>query len=120
VSLPVIHFVPLQGAGETKSSAGALDAERDWPNVVSGSQRQALAFARLLLANPRFAWVDCPAGVLDASQVERMYAALAQSPITYISVSDHPMLAKYHDLRLESGDNPSWRLGPVDGPKIAR
>jgi putative ATP-binding cassette transporter len=106
----VLHQVGLEGLAELP---GGLEAERDWPNVLSDGERQALAFARLLLANPRFACVDCPAGVLDAPQVERIYAALAGTAITYISVGDYPALAKYHDLRLELAEDGTWRVEPA-------
>src|SRR5205085_898009 len=35
--------------------AGGLGAERDWAKVLSAGELQALTFARLLLAGPRFA-----------------------------------------------------------------
>jgi vitamin B12/bleomycin/antimicrobial peptide transport system ATP-binding/permease protein len=106
----VLRQVGLETLAE---QPGGLDAERDWPNVLSDGERQALAFARLLLANPRFACVDCPAGVLDAPQVERIYAALAGTSITYISVGDDPALAKYHDLWLILAEDGTWRVEPA-------
>src|SRR5262249_38367835 len=50
------------GLGEVVGREGGLDAERDWAAVLSPGQLQALTFARLLLAGPRFAFLEDPAG----------------------------------------------------------
>src|SRR5262249_18724579 len=69
--------------------AGGLDAERDWPEELSRGEQQLAAFARLLAVRPKFAFLDDPAGTLDAGGVKRVYDALARSPITYVSVGGH-------------------------------
>jgi len=38
--------------------AGGLDVEKDWDNILSLGEQQFLAFARLLLAAPRFVLLD--------------------------------------------------------------
>jgi putative ATP-binding cassette transporter len=93
--------------------AGGLDAECEWANTLSEGEQQALAFARVLLANPQFAFIDNPAGALDGEHVQRLYAALARSAITYVSVGDHPTLASYHDMRLDLHGDGSWELVPT-------
>jgi putative ATP-binding cassette transporter len=101
------------GLGALAHQPGALDRERDWPNVLTDSQRQELAFARLLLANPRFAYVECDPGVLDSCQLEKIYDELARTPITYVSVTDDPRLARFHDWRLELGEDGAWSIRPM-------
>jgi putative ATP-binding cassette transporter len=96
--------------------SGGLDAVRDWSRVLTEGQRWALAFARVLLARPRFAFIDGPAGALDAADLERLYAALARTPVTYISVGDHPALDRFHDLRLHLDGAGGWRLEPAGQP----
>jgi ABC-type uncharacterized transport system fused permease/ATPase subunit len=93
--------------------AGGLDAEHEWSGILSEGEQHALAFARLLLANPQFAFLDNPAGSLDAEHMRRLYAALARSPITYVSVGEHPSLAAYHDMRLDLHGDGSWELVPT-------
>ncbi len=84
---------------------GGLDAERDWSQVLSWGEQRALAFARLLLTNPRFAFLDDTADALEGSRVERLYKTLARSSITYISVGGGLALQPHHDLHLElNGD----------------
>jgi putative ATP-binding cassette transporter len=94
--------------------SGGLDAEEDWAHALSAGERWALAFARLLLAGPRWAFLDCPGGALDPGRVEQLYAALSRTPTTYVSVGDHPALRGYHDLRLELDGNGGWLLQPVE------
>ncbi len=109
--LEVLREVGLERA---IAEAGGLEAESDWSSVLSEGEQQALAFARLLLQNPAFAFIEHPTGSLDAEQVQRLYGALARSAITYISIGDHPALAGYHDLRLDLHGDGSWQLVPTE------
>lgn len=92
---------------------GGLDAERDWPNTLSVGEQQVLAFARLLLARPKFVILDGATGALDAARERLLYHELARSDITYISIGDSPSLRDYHDVRLELLEDGAWRLRPV-------
>jgi putative ATP-binding cassette transporter len=107
------------GLGEVARREGGLDAERDWAKVLSQGELQALTFARLLPASPRFAVLEDPAATLDSPLAERLYQALARSPITYVSVGCPPALLPYHDRRLELHEDGTWRVEPAgsgDGP----
>src|SRR5262249_26303375 len=46
------------GLEEVVKREGGLDAERDWADVLSWGEQRALAFAHVLLAEPRFAFLD--------------------------------------------------------------
>ncbi len=101
------------GLAEAVGRAGGLGAERDWAAVLSPAELQALTFTRLLLTGPRFAFLEDPAGALEAPAGERLYQALARSPITYVSVGCPDVLLSYHDLRLELREDGSWNLEPA-------
>lgn len=101
------------GLGETIARAGGLDAEHDWARVLSVGELQALTFARLLLANPRFAFLDDPAKSIEAPLAEHLYQALARSPITYLSAGCPPALLSYHNLRLDLQQDGSWQVEPT-------
>jgi len=103
--LKVLHEVDAEGAIECD-----LDAERDWSEVLSWGEQRALAFARLLLTNPRFAFLDDTAEALEEARVERLYKALARSSITYISVGGGSALLPHHDLHLELQGDGGWRV----------
>ena len=89
---------------------GGLDAEADWANTLSLGEQQLVAFARLLLARPRFAFLDEATGALDEAAGRRLYEALSATPIAYVSVAGNPGLAEYHDLVLELGPNGAWSV----------
>jgi putative ATP-binding cassette transporter len=96
----------------TTAQESGLDAERDWAKVMSEGEFQALTFARLLLASPRFAFLDDPVRSMEAPRAERLYQALARNSITYVSLGCPRALLSYHDRRLELQEEGSWRTEP--------
>jgi putative ATP-binding cassette transporter len=98
------------GLGKLVAQEGGLEAERDWAKLLSPGEFQALTFARLLLASPLFAFLEDPAGTLEVPLARRLYQALAESPITYVSVGCPLVLLSYHDRQLELREDGSWRV----------
>ena len=92
---------------------GGLDAERDWANTLSLGEQQLVAFARLLLAAPRFAFLDEPTSAVDEATARRLYGILSRTPITFISVASDPTLRDFHDMVLELGQDGLWTLDPA-------
>jgi vitamin B12/bleomycin/antimicrobial peptide transport system ATP-binding/permease protein len=80
---------------------GGLDAELNWADVLSGGEQQRLAFARLLLHSPRFAFLDEATSALDAAAEESLYSLLAATPITFISIGHRPSLRNFHKRTIE-------------------
>jgi putative ATP-binding cassette transporter len=91
---------------------GGLDAEHDWSSILSRGEQQQVAFARLLLANPRVAFLDEPTSALEAAEAHHLYEVLSRTPITYVSVGTDPGLADYHDRVLELGPDATWEVTP--------
>lgn len=98
---------------------GGLDAQLDWAKVLSIGEQQRLAFARVLLAEPRFAMLDESTSALDADNEDMLYRELAASRITPVSVSHRPALLRYHAQVLELPGDGSWRLLPAEGYRLA-
>ncbi len=105
--LAVLRQVGFKAALER---VGGLTAECDWPNTLSLGEQQQVAFARLLLARPRFAFLDEATSALDGEAAEHLYRLLRATPITYISVASEPALAAYHDGVLELGGPGTWSV----------
>lgn len=97
---------------------GGLDAEHDWSTTLSLGEQHLLALARLLLASPRFVFLDRVIEALSADQVEHLYYLLAASSITYLSVREEHGLLAYHDMVLELRDNGEWRIIRAKRPRF--
>jgi vitamin B12/bleomycin/antimicrobial peptide transport system ATP-binding/permease protein len=85
---------------------GGLDAELNWADVLSGGEQQRLAFARLLLHSPRFAFLDEATSALDTAAEESLYSLLAATPITFISIGHRPSLRRFHKRTIELRSQP--------------
>jgi vitamin B12/bleomycin/antimicrobial peptide transport system ATP-binding/permease protein len=92
---------------------GGLDAEADWGNVLSVGEQQRLAFARVLIAKPRYAMLDEATSALDARNEDRLYQLLSATPTTFVSVSHHDSIREYHQNVLELFGDGKWQLHPV-------
>jgi putative ATP-binding cassette transporter len=97
---------------------GGLDADQDWAKVLSIGEQQRLAFARVLLAEPRYAMLDEATSALDAANEERLYRELAATRTTPVSVSHREGIVPYHDEVLELPGDGSWRVLPARGYRL--
>jgi putative ATP-binding cassette transporter len=97
---------------------GGLDAELDWGKVLSIGEQQRLAFARVLLARPRYVMLDEATSALDVGNEEILYRELAATATTPVSVSHHPTLLKFHRQVLELTGNGAWRLHRAEDYRI--
>jgi ABC-type thiamine transport system ATPase subunit len=84
---------------------------------IHGAQ-QRLAFAGVLLAEPRYAMLDEATSALDAANEEHLYRALALTRTTPVSVSHRPGVVRFHADVLELPGDGSWRLLPADGYRL--
>lgn len=92
---------------------GGFDAEIMWDDVLSLGEQQRLAFARVLLAQPRYAILDEATSALDMKNELDLYRLLQQTETAFISVGHRSSLLKYHQQVLELVGDSSWRLVPA-------
>ncbi len=90
--------------------AGGLDVEHDWGTLLSPSDQQRVAFARLLLANPPFAFLDEATSTLGSDKAAVLYQLLENTSISYLSTSGDTGLLSYHDLLLKLSGDGGWTL----------
>ena len=97
------------GTADLVSRAGGLDREQDWDNLLSLGERQLLAVARLLLANPPFAFLDRVDTALGSEQTALVFKVLSLSAITYIVFEGEGDGVQSCDAVLDLGDGGTWQ-----------
>ncbi|KAL0696206.1 hypothetical protein Bca4012_063386 [Brassica carinata] len=105
---------------------GGLDSLHEWSSVLSLGEQQRLAFARLLLCQPKLALLDESTSALDEANEAHLYQQIQSAGITYISIGHRQTLTMFHNkiLRIATADPQSlernWRieetslLGPLN------
>ena len=91
---------------------GGLDAAMHWADVLSPGEQQRLAFARLILNRPRYAFLDEATSSLDVDNEQLMYELLKNQDIPYLSSGHRPTLLKFHRNVLELSANNRWKIEP--------
>jgi putative ATP-binding cassette transporter len=87
-----------------------LDHVVDWSNVLSLGEQQRVAFARLFLRKPRFAFLDEATSALDEENQKELYESVRKSGIGYISVGHRTTLIPYHDKLLQLRHSGIWEI----------
>ncbi|CAN5839879.1 ABC transporter ATP-binding protein/permease [soil metagenome] len=87
-----------------------LDRIVDWTNVLSLGEQQRVAFARLFLRQPKFAFLDEATSALDEENQDHLYQLLKASGIGFISVGHRTTLVDHHDQLLVLDRSGSWEI----------
>ena len=96
--------------------AGGLDVERDWEAFVSLGDQQLLLLARVVLAGPRFVFLDRVEATLGSGRVRQALQRLTENSITPIHLAGAAQPVEPYDAVLEiDGDGEwAWRWTDVD------
>ena len=95
-----------------------LDRVLDWGNVLSLGEQQRVAFARLFLRKPKFAFLDEATSALDEENQRDLYLRIKESGISFISVGHRTTLVEHHDRLLELNRSGSWEIRSGVGSKV--
>ncbi|WP_414417310.1 ABC transporter ATP-binding protein/permease [Synechococcus sp. R55.4] len=117
----LIRVLAQVNLGDLPERVGGFDVEKDWASTLSLGEQQRLAFARILITQPRYAILDEATSALDVANEKLLYLQLQHLNTTYISVGHRPTLLAYHDLVLELQGNCAWQLWSVQeyGARLA-
>jgi len=79
-----------------------LDEEGPWDQILSGGEKQRLAFARLFLHRPDIIVLDEATAALDSRSQDRLMGLLSQefTDATVISIGHRPELAAFHQRKI--------------------
>jgi vitamin B12/bleomycin/antimicrobial peptide transport system ATP-binding/permease protein len=89
---------------------GGLDVEMHWADVLSAGEQQRLAFARLLLNRPRYAFLDEATSALEDINEQLMYDLLRRQRIPFLSTGHRPSLFKFHRNILTLAPDQAWKV----------
>ena len=109
--LAVVEAVHLSDVLERVE--GELDRVVDWNNMLSLGEQQRIAFARLFLRQPKFAFLDEATSALDEDNQDHLYRQIRESKIGYISVGHRTTLIPYHDRLLTLDRSGSWKVEAI-------
>ena len=109
----LLRWLERVNLGQLAERSGGLDRELDWGKLLSIGEQQRLAFARALIAKPRYLLLDEATSALDAANEQLLYGQLADLSITPVSVSHHAELLRYHQQVLLLPGDGSWALQPA-------
>ena len=113
----VLKTVNLANLGER---FGGLEVEADWGKILSLGEQQRVAFARVLLAKPRYVILDEATSALDSQNEEALYQLLHASGTTLVSVSHRLNIRQYHKHVLELTGDGTWRVIPAEDPDAGK
>ena len=88
--------------------AGGLDVERDWSNACGIREQALLLIARVLLAKPKFVFLDRMSVALDTAQAQYVLRLLTQSRITYLVIGKSDEPPDNYDAVLDLAADGSW------------
>ena len=79
--------------------AAHLDEDAPWDRILSGGEKQRLAFARVFLMRPDIVVLDEATAALDLPSQDRLMKRLMRElkDATVVSVGHRPELAAFHD-----------------------
>jgi putative ATP-binding cassette transporter len=101
--------------GDLAAQVGGLDAEHDWEKLLSVGEQQRLAFARVLVHEPRVVMLDEATSALDSRNEAALYERLRRTGATLVSVAHRPGVLRFHTQVLHLAGGGPWRLLPADG-----
>lgn len=115
----ILRILKTLNLGQALEKAGGLDAERKWGDILSLGEQQRLSFARALLAEPRFIFLDHPSRSLSECPLGELLNLLRQQGITYLTLGDTTDEPRFYDRLLEIDADGTWRLRPPGAGEVS-
>ncbi len=95
---------------ELAQRVGGFNEQIEWTRTLSLGEQQRVAFARVLLAKPKFVMLDEATSALDIENEETLYELISNQGITIVSISHRPGTLKFHETVLELHEDKTWSI----------
>jgi putative ATP-binding cassette transporter len=94
---------------------GGMDKRHHWENTLPLDDQQLLVIARLLLAAPRFAFLDRPSTTLHTEQLDWILALFKERGITYVTfeAKERTVNLNGYDAVLDLEEEGAWTWKPI-------
>ncbi|APW40418.1 ABC transporter ATP-binding protein [Rhodoferax koreense] len=92
------------------AQVGGLDAVHDWEKLLSTGEQQRLAFARVLVRQPRLLILDEATSALDSATEALLYQRLQASGVTLVSIAHRAAVLRFHSHVLQLAGDGGWSL----------
>ena len=95
---------------------GGWDVRKEWKDVLSGGEKQRMAFARLLYHEPRYAVIDEGTSAVSSDVEGLLYERCKERGITLLTISTRVSLKRYHEWNLDLGqgeDGEEWTFDRI-------
>ncbi|AOA58618.1 ABC transporter ATP-binding protein/permease [Acinetobacter larvae] len=89
------------------------DSVRDWGRELSLGEQQCLSIARLLVYQPRYAFLDEASSALDLPREQQVYQAILAQGCTLISIAHRDSLKAFHRVQLHLIGVGQWQLSRI-------
>ena len=95
-----------------------LDETADWSHILSLGEQQRIAFARILLVRPAWAFLDEATSALDEAREKALYAMLAHElpAMGIVSVGHRSTLFSQHERELHLDGAGGWTTRTIIEP----
>lgn len=112
----ILQLLHELGLDHLVSEASGLDKEQEWwGSSLSLTDQQLLAFARVLLAKPRFVFLDGVASTLGSDQFGKALKMLSERSIACIHNGEVSGGRDFFQAFLEYDDKGQWKWTPHGG-----
>jgi len=105
--LAVINQV---GLSESLNRVGGLNSVLDWPNFLSTGEQQRIAFARLILSQPEYVFLDEATTAIDPKTESYLYGLLSRFAKVIVSIGHRSNLSKFHTQVIELLGDGNYKL----------
>jgi ABC-type uncharacterized transport system fused permease/ATPase subunit len=103
VTTRIEQCLKLVGLSYLVEREGGLDSSRVWEDTLSLGEQQRIGISRLFFHEPAYAVLDECTDAVSAEVERKLYASLAESGITCITISKRLALSDFHKRELKLG-----------------